>query len=198
MSTTKPTANKPQSEDLDPSKWVELYGDYLFRFAMQRVRSRETAEDLVQDTLISAYKALESFEGRAAVKTWLVSILRNKIIDYVRRGKRVQFVSLEGMSEQNTADDSFNRLGIWKRVIPSWGMDQDTIVESKAFMKQLKSCMDALPESMQSVFALRTIEQLSTKEICDSLDISENNVWVILHRARSRVRDCLEANWLNS
>lgn len=185
----------PRSE---PLAWLEEHGDYLFRFAMQRVHNRETAEDLVQDALLSAYKAFDSFEGKAAVKTWLVSILRNKIIDHMRRVNRVQFVSLEGMTDGNTADDSFSRLGIWRRILPAWNMNPDAVLENKDFFAALQNCVSVLPESMSAVFSLRILEQMSTKEICDTLDISENNVWVILHRARMKVRDCIEVNWLST
>lgn len=179
-----------------PLEWLELYGDYLFRFAYQRISNRETAEDLVQDTLLSAYRAFDTFEGKASVKTWLVSILKNKIIDHMRRAKKVQFVSLEGMTDSDSADDSFNMLGIWKKIPPAWGLDPAEVAQSKDFLKQLGQCIDVLPDSMRSVFSLRTLDQLSTQEICELLKISENNVWVILHRARSRVRKCIEVNWL--
>ena len=185
----------PESKNDSPVEWVQQYGDYLYRYAFQRTRSRELAEDLVQDTLLSAYKAYDSFEGKASVKTWLISILRNKIIDNARRAKRIEFLSYDALTAEQSSDESFSRYGIWKKILEGWNATPDELMESQDFIKQLKGCIDGLPEAMQQVFVLKIVDQLSTEEICQLLDIKENNVWVILHRARLKMRNCLQANW---
>lgn len=183
-----------KSDPQDSAEWVDAYGDYLFRYAMQRVRSRELAEDLVQDAFLSAHKAFDKFEGKASVKTWLVSILRNKIIDHMRRAKKVEFVSYDSATSESS-EESFNSFGIWKKLVSGWSGTPAELMESKDFLAQLKSCLSGLPDSMQQVLLLKVVDQLSTKEICDELEINENNVWVILHRARLKLRQCLDVNW---
>lgn len=189
------THSTTSERSVDPAEWLDLYGNYLFRYAFQRTRSRELAEDLVQDTLLSAHKAYDSFEGKASVKTWLVSILRNKIIDNARRAKRIEFVSLDSYAEDEGSDDPFNRFGLWKRILERWDATPADLMESKDFIKQVRLCLSGLPDGMQQVFSLKVVDQLDTKEICDMLDLKENNVWVILHRARLKMQQCLHANW---
>ena len=137
MSNTK---SKSNDRALDPDTWLEEYGDYLFRFAMSRVYRRELAEDLVQETLLSAYRGRESFEGRAAVKTWLTEILKNKIIDHHRKATRTTHkeVAVEDNAE---LDSHFNRLGIWNRMLSDWGRDPEEQLNSQEFFKVFKACV---------------------------------------------------------
>lgn len=188
-----------EESDLDSSRWVELYGDYLFRYAYLRLKSKESAEDVVQETFLSAHAALDRFEKKSSIKTWLVSILRNKIIDLLRKKTREQKVVIEskdGSVENDSAEDAnFNSLGIWKRWYGAWEGTPEALIEQKHFLGRLKDCIGGLPENLRNVFVLRVMENLSTEEICEKLELSSNNVWVILYRARLRMRECLDLNW---
>ena len=186
-----------ENEELDPDRWLDLYGDYLFRYAVMHLKSRETAEDVVQETLLSAHTAIDRFEGKSSVKTWLVSILRNKIIDHVRKHSRVQMVSYDSLTSDGVVHDSFNRAGIWSRWFQEWDISPDTVLEQKHFVERVKGCIRELPDSLRQVFVLRIVDDLSTDEICEQLEISANNFWVILYRSRMRLRKCLDVNWFN-
>ncbi len=181
---------------LDLAKLVDEYGDYLFRFAYWRVRSREKAEELVQDTFLAAHRASADFEHRASPKTWLVSILRNKIIDEYRRAKRQPEESLDDL--QSEAPSSlFNRMGIWKDWLKDWRSSPDEMLEQKGFIAQLERCIANLPERFRQLLLLRTFDDVSSKEICDQMGITDKNLWVMLHRARMQLRTCLDNNWFN-
>lgn len=186
----------PKLSGIDtPDKWLSDYGDYLFRYAVLQLKDKSLAEDLVQDTFVSAYKAREQFQGKSSVKTWLITILRNKIIDLVRKKQRVTFLSVENFDDDPVIRNNFNGAGIWSKWLNSWGSSPEALLEQSEFMDQFQSCLSKLPENLRAVFVMRNIDELSTEEICEKLDISSNNVWVILYRSRMRLRECLEANW---
>ncbi len=186
----------PKLSGIDtPDKWLSDYGDYLFRYAVLQLKDKSLAEDLVQDTFVSAYKARDQFQGKSSVKTWLVTILRNKIIDLVRKKQRVSFLSVENFDDDPVIRNNFNGAGIWSKWLNSWGSSPEALLEQSQFMDQFQSCLSKLPENLRAVFVMRNIDELSTEEICEKLDISSNNVWVILYRSRMRLRECLEANW---
>lgn len=183
------------AHDLDSSRWPELYGDYLFRIAMSRIKSREAAEDIVQETMISAHNARDKFEGRSSVKTWLVSILRNKIIDYARKAGREQTVSYDDLGSDTVVEQNFNSFGIWSRWHGEWQGSPEKLVEHQRFLEQLQDCVRHLPDNLRRVLVMKTFDDLSTDEVCRELEITANNLWVILYRARLRLRECLDANW---
>lgn len=174
--------------------WVEKHGDALFRYAYLRVNSHEIAEDLVQETLLAAVRGYDSFEGRSSVKTWLIGILKNKIIDHIRKTvRRNKNESLD--QEDDVLDRHFNRLGIWTRVLGDWAEDPDEIMERKDFFRVLEGCLGKVPEKGRRAFTLKMLEQVESKEICKILDITASNLWVLLHRCRLSLRECLEKNW---
>ena len=125
------------------------------------------------------------------------SILRNKIIDHSRRAKRVQFYSYDSLTEERPKEEQFGRMGIWKRIVGTWSGNPEELTQSKEFMHSLQMCVEKLPEAMQQVFLFKTVDHLSTKEICEATGVNENNVWVILHRARLKMRECLNSNWFS-
>ena len=179
----------------DPSTWVDEHGDVLYRFALVRVRDPHVAEDLVQDTFFSALEGLDAFKGDSSVRTWLVGILKHKIIDQFRKSSReivsADLEALEGESE----DETFNRLEQWRRAPSSWREAPDNLLENKEFWKVFLGCLDGLPESFRRAFALRELDGLKTEEICKILEVTATNLWVMLHRARARLRNCLDDNW---
>lgn len=182
-----------------PEAWVDDHGDYLFRIALLRVQDRRLAEDMVQETFLAALKARDSFEGRSSERTWMVSILKRKIIDHYRKNSR--FAPLDSDAAPPPDFNEYgDRQGRWKEGFApvDWGENPLQSLEQNQFRESLQKCISRLRENMAAVFTLREIDGKSTEEICKELEISASNVWVLLHRARTDLRRCLEMNWFES
>ena len=187
---------------LDPGKWVERYGDYLFSFALNRVSDAGRAEDLVQETFLAALRAQEGFRGSSTERTWLTSILKRKIID----GYRKKYSSKEtafGATEDTVFDGDFYRSeepfkGHWlKEMGPhSSSFLPEGELELEELMRFINLCIENLPPQLASVFIMRMIDEDDSETICKELDITTSNLWVMLHRARLKMRACLEKSWL--
>ncbi len=184
-----------------PEDWVAEYGDYLFRYAIVRLRNSEAAEDAVQETFLAALKARDSFSKRSSPKTWLVGILRHKIIDYIRKQSRERpATELESADSDSAMDDLFDRRGHWKMdalgdAPGEWPDNPRKALAQKEFRAVLDSCMSNLPGRLAQAFALREIEGFKGKEVGKALDIPPTNLWAMLRRARMRLRRCLDINW---
>ena len=181
---------KKSLKDNNPDKWLEDYGDYLFRYALVRVKKHEIAEDLVQDTFVSAFKAYETFRGESKFKTWITTILRNKIFDYYRKNNKLE--KNESFEDQI---EEFNSFGIWKVYVPNWAKSADEVIEDQEFVDTLTSCISKLSGNYQQAFKLKHLDSLDSDEICKVMDISPSNFWVLMHRVRLQLRKCLETNW---
>ena len=180
----------------DPSEWVDRYGDYLFRYGMLRLRDRSAAEDLVQETFLAALKDRGSFAGKSSESTWLVGILKHKIMDHFRHEAREAPLADADLREQ--ADpSSFDGAGHWAKGPTDWGGNPADLYREKKFLDQFTKCLAALSPNHANAFTLREIEGADTGEICKVLNVSETNLWVILHRARMQLRQCLESRWFN-
>lgn len=182
----------------DPEAWVERYGDYLYRFTLIRVRDPNLAEELVQETLVAALQARERFAGTSSERSWLTGILKHKIVDHFRRRSREQPVEdIEPWTD--ALREPFDDAGHWRMlegVGPTeWGQDASQAVQQKEFQDVLQQCLAKLPARIAAAFTLREIEELKTREICKILAISPTNLWVMLHRARIQLRQCLELRW---
>lgn len=194
--------NTPLPTDLDPERWVDDHGDYMFRYAMFRLRNREAAEDAVQESLLAAVQAQDQYQNRSSERTWLVGILRHKIVDHMRRSNRYAAIDFEGEGEFESlcfqSEGKFT--GHWRSgYAPTSGnLRCDELVEQKDFLNTLDRCLAVLPERMATVFILKEIDGLSCEEICASLNLSKANVWVLLHRARLQLRHLIEKEWLNA
>ena len=178
----------------DPEIWLKEYGDYLFRYALMRLRNREVAEDIVQETFLAALRGKEKFKGEAAEKTWLVGILKHKIIDHFRKSSR-EFPITDLLSPDGPEEDFFDLKGKWKVEPAIWADDPKEILEKKEFWKKLEDCILGLPSRLAQVFSLREFEGLETEPICNLLKISATNLGVILYRARMQLVRCLETSW---
>jgi RNA polymerase sigma-70 factor (ECF subfamily) len=194
--------NKEQEPERDPSRWVDEHGDYLFRFAMLRVQNSSVAEDLVQETFLSALKSIGAFSGGAGIRTWLTTILKNKIIDYFRKQKvrKEDDAASDLIDEKRWLFQEEGRwVGVWKVDLgPSgWGAGPSAEFERREFWNALQKCLAKLPEGVSRLFVLREIEEMETEEICKILEITPSNLWVSLHRARLRLRHCLESTWFS-
>lgn len=178
---------------------MDEHGDYLFKFALLRLRNETLAEDAVQETFLAALKGGQKFAGRSAEKSWLVGILKNKIFDHFRKaGRETSFTDLDFYGDEES--DRFVADGLIKG---SWIHDQGPqewpsageTLDRELFWKAYRECAGKLPAKIATVFQLREIDDLESREICGLLNISESNLWVMLHRARMALRSCLEANW---
>lgn len=197
------SSDSPKEHDSSPEKWAELYGDYLYNYSISRVNSREVALDLVQETFLAGLSARTSFEGRSSVKTWLISILKRKIIDHYRKNYRNKEDAIldknfsEGGGELPFYGDGEMK-GHWKadRVPQDWNISADKALENEELGNIIKDCITALPDKWGAVFALRVVEELASEDVCKEMEITASNLWVILHRAKLQLRDCVEKNWL--
>ncbi len=182
---------------IDETKWVDSYSDMLMRFAYSRIRDRETAMDLVQDTFLSALKSVDSFKGEISEKNWLFLILRNKIIDYYRKQARSMVTNVD--FSENDDDSHFDENGVWKKsTVPNdWGTDAHTKIENQEFQSILQKCLSKLKEVQRIVFTLKYMNDEESETICKELEINSNNYWVIIHRAKLNLRKCIELNWFS-
>ncbi len=177
-----------------PETWVDRYGDYLYRFALARVKDPSLAEDLVQETFLAALKGRKKFQRRSTMQTWLTAILKHKIIDHLRRKNRVQSVEdIDAIGQ--TVDGFFEKSGAWRIRPGKWDLNPGKVLEQRQFMDVFYRCLSQLPARLAEAFMLREMEGLSTEELCKSLNITATNSWVMLYRARSYLRRCLEINW---
>ena len=180
-----------------PESWVDHYGDFLYRFALSRVKDPAVAEDLVQETFLAALRARESFKGRSAGRTWLIAILKHKIVDYIR--KKIREPSTDKIETlTDMMDSDFNDHGEWQIRPYKWAINPEKIYEQKEFLDVLYRCLAELPQRLAEAFMLREMDGLSTAEVCKVLDITATNSWVMLYRARMSLRRCLESKWLGT
>ena len=179
---------------------VALHRPYLYRYALSKLRRAETADEVVQDTLMAALEGQATFRGESALRTWLTGILKHKIVDWQRREARdplrrgtAHHVDMDSEYE-DTADTLFDSAGGWV-IPPSTWANPEQCLENDRFRELLDSCLAALPAATARAFYLREVEGLTTEEICDQLSISESNCWVMLYRARMSLRRSLEERW---
>ena len=185
-----------ENQTLDPETWVDQHGDALYRYALFRVQNAQVAEDLVQETLIAALRARDGFAGRSTVRTWLFGILKHKIIDHIRKVSRERpHEDIESL--MNMSDDIFDGRGGWKAKPAEWTTDPALLFQQHEFWEILQACMLALPPRLNQAFTLRELDGLSTEEVRKILQVSATNGGVMLHRARMRLRECLERKWFD-
>jgi RNA polymerase sigma-70 factor (TIGR02943 family) len=176
---------------LEPTEWLKQCGDELYRYALARLRRPHDAEDAVQETLLAAFKAQSQFECRSHPRTWLIGILKNKILDRMRAEARQA-----AETDPAELDAWFDASGHWRQAPKRW--DDPTAGEERAeFWHVVRNCLAQLPARMAEAFTLRTIEEKKGNEVCRELGISPANLWVLLHRARLRLVRCLENHWFN-
>ncbi|WP_262733200.1 sigma-70 family RNA polymerase sigma factor [Gaetbulibacter sp. NE] len=178
---------------LNPDNWIDNYSDYLFNYTISRVNDREMAKDLVQDTFFAALKSMKNFKGDANERTWLIAILKRKIIDHYRKTN-----SKKGQAEVRMSYNSDEAEGDWleERVSDPFDKTAEDKLENEELGDAIYNCLGKLPEKQANVFKMKTIEGLDTETICNELNITASNLWVIIHRARNAMAECLEENWL--
>lgn len=170
--------------------------DYLMRFARLQLRNDAWAEDAVSETLLAALAKPQAFEARSQLKTWLVGILKHKIIDTLRQRQRE--VVLDGGTDDDTADPldhmAFKTDGHFAEKPAEWG-NPERDMQSRQFFAVLEACTEKLPPAQGRLFLMREWLELSSEDICKELSLTPTNLYVQLHRARLRLRECLELNW---
>ena len=189
-----------ESSALDPTTWVDAYGDALYRFAYLRVNNQALAEDLVQETFLAAIKAKDNFRGGSSVKTWLTGILKNKVIDYYRKKNRSESLQATAAFFEKEESEMFSSDGHWNyqdaNVPAAWSPEQVLAADRREFMKSFHACAAKLPERIRQVFVLREVDGVSSPEICETMQISQQNLWTMLHRARNALRTCLQKTFI--
>lgn len=171
----------------------------MIKFAFLQLSSLPQAEDVVQEALTSAFQNLDSFKGRAAFKTWVFAILKNKIIDVVRQKSRLVAMSELFKDEESelSVDELFDASGHWhKYEAPQAWQSPEEMMEQSDFWIIFEACLDHLPAKYAQVFMMREVVELSSNEICSKLELSISNFNVLMYRSRTRLRECLENKWL--
>ncbi len=176
--------------------WLSAHGDVLYRYALRLTRDPHSAEEIVQETLLAAWESRDRYAGGAAVRTWLIGILKHKVVDLFRRHARETSLHDPDVlpGPEVADDDGFAPDGRWRNALVDWG-DPGVIVQQAQFLEALQRCMDRLPRPMADVFRMREILEDDPENICNELGISPTNLRTTLHRARMRLRQCLDRTW---
>jgi RNA polymerase sigma-70 factor (ECF subfamily) len=165
----------------------------LYRYALLRLGSPDSAADAVQETFLEALRARGSFAGRSSEWTWLVGILRHKVVDQLRRSRRESVAN--SSSAESTWESPFEHRGRWRIGPADWKVDPSREVENREFREVLNRCLAKLPRGVSDAFFLRELDGLAAEEVQQLLGITPANLWKRLHRARLQLRQCLESGW---
>ena len=178
---------------------------YLLRFARLQLRNDAWADDAVSETLLAALAKPQSFGNRSQLKTWLVGILKHKVIDILRKQVReVSWLGIDGNGGEDNESDELDRLnfkadGHFNDMPCEWGNPHESL-QQQQFFAVLNACIERLPPAQGRLFLMREWLEMSSEEVCKELTLTPTNLYVQLHRARLRLQECLNVNWfgLNS
>jgi RNA polymerase sigma-70 factor (ECF subfamily) len=186
---------------LNPENWTDKYADDLYGYALSKSSSAELAEDFVQETFLSALNGIKNFKGNSSERTWLFSILKNKIADHYRKASTRYEVFgnslMQGDESRSFLDLFFEDGGHWsKQAKPKqWSLEEGNILDDKDFQLAMQSCIGKLPANWHTAITLKFLEEKESDDICKELNVSTSNYWVIMHRAKLMLRACLEKTW---
>jgi len=178
-----------ESGPLDPARWLDEHGEALYGFAMLRLGRPDAAEEAVQEALVAALESVKRFERRSAERTWLIGILKHKVVDALRRESRGRAAPIE---EALRGDSGAFQKGHWRESQSSWEVSSG---ESEDFRRVLQESLASLPEPMRLAICLREIDGLETSQVCEILGITPTNLWTLVHRAKLRLRRELDVRW---
>lgn len=188
-----PQAEAPQAASAEPQEqlagWVDDHADALFRFAILRVKDQHTVEDLLQETYLAALGSSPTFRGDSSTRTWLIAILRLKIIDYYRRTSKE-------LGNPQASNPPIGCLDRAKR-LKKWNCDPSQTLENLEFWEVFRNCVDKLPGTLSRAFALRELDGCSPNQVSELLSITHENLAVRVYRARTMLRDCLDNHWFS-
>ncbi|MBC7604721.1 MAG: sigma-70 family RNA polymerase sigma factor [Ramlibacter sp.] len=171
---------------------------YLLRFARLQLRNDTWAEDAVSETMLAALSKPQSFANRSQLKTWLVGILKHKVIDILRQRQREVALTDDGSDGSEELDGLiFKADGHFAAQPADWGNPEQDL-NSRQFLTILEACTEKLPAAMGRVFLMREWLEMPSDDICKELGVTQTNLYVQLHRARLRLRECLELNWFGN
>src|SRR5262245_21959003 len=193
MTTTADVRANVERKPTLRSDWVDAHADYLFNFAIGQVRDTTVAEDLVQETFLAVVKARDSFSGQSSERTWLVGILRHKICDHLRKTCRER--ALRHDPTPASEAESWEESMLWLHDVAAESQLPSRRIELAEFRQNLELALGKLPPRIAQVFQLYEIEERPNQEVCARMDISESNLWVMLHRARKQLREQLGSWW---
>lgn len=174
---------------IPPHLWAQTFGEHLLRFAKYKVRRREIAEELVQDTFLSAWRSLSGFQGRSSFKTWLMTILKNKIVDYYEASDREREHISQPLVTNSESGDGEALYETESELSPE---TPEALLARRQLVERIYREIENLPEKMRKVFVSRAIEEESSPVVCEEHSISESNLFVMIYRARAKLRPCLE------
>ncbi len=188
MENVKGTANA----NATIKSWVELHSNQLYTWAYYKTSDKEAAEDLVQETFLAAYHSFQKFEGKSEPKTWLLSILKNKIADHFRKAYRNNANNTVSFSQFFDSNENW----LTDQIPQQWKEDDEQhLLDNYDFNKILMQCLEKLPANWKASIVLKFIEEKNSNEICQELEIAPTNYWQMLHRAKLQLRKCIELNW---
>ena len=175
-----------------PENWVDRYSDYLYNYTIVRVNDHEVAQDLISETFLAGLKSKDNFQGEASERTWLISILKRKIIDHYRK-----INSNKGKAEVRMSYSDEDADGDWleERVRDPFDKTAEDVLENDELGLAILDCLDGLSDKHATIFKMKTIDNFDTEAICNEFNITPSNLWVIIHRARTALAACLEKNW---
>lgn len=181
---------------IDTNQWVDRYADYLFNYAITRVNDSYIAEELVQETFVAGLKAMKNFKGEATERTWLISILKRKIIDQYRKANSIKGQAEVRMDYSNSSD----REGDWleEKIEDKNSLNAESSFENKELGLAIGICLEKLPLKQAAIFKEKTILEQETETICKEHNITPSNLWVIIHRARVQLMQCLNNDWFKN
>jgi len=178
-----------------PDTWLDEHGAALYKYALMHTRDEHKAEEAVQETLLAALESRDRFAGDASPRTWLIGILKHKVMDMFRHDAREVQLADPDDAEDAQVEDDFAANGHWLNMPSDWGNPEE-LLERGQFMTILQRCLDALPPRLSKLFMLREVMEEDTETICQDLAITPTNLWTMLYRARLGLRQCLDRNWV--
>lgn len=184
-------------DDLNVQTWLDKYGDYLYSYAFLKVKDRHIAEDMVQETLLAAIAAKNTFSGQSTIRTWLTGILKHKIIDHFRRQSRVTTIGdLVDQDDEDNLDYFFRNSGSWIEKPESFPSPESAL-QQQQFRTIFQRCLSGLKTRQAEIFLAREVHEMNNEEICKHFSITTTNAWVLLHRARLALIRCLKIHWID-
>jgi len=180
-------------KQLNPKLWLKEHGDYLFRYALSRLHDTDLATDMVQETLLAAWRGHTRFNGDSTLRTWLVGIMKHKIIDHIR--KEIRHRKISERLENDPTSAHFSEDGSWQHSPSAWRDNPEALCDNQEFRQVLQECLSHLPAKQRHVFEMRELNGDDSESICNAHDITPTHLHVLMHRARLALQTCLQKHW---